>query len=147
MMSHDQIVNMLIRHEGTGPLRNGRLMPYQDTVGKWTIGYGRNLSDMGVTENEALYLLENDVGRVREELDHSLPWWREAPDHVQLVLLNMGFNLGVPTLLTFTTTLELLRTHRYALAAHNLTNTKWHGQVGARALELEALLSGISETT
>jgi lysozyme len=145
MMSQDQIVHMLMRHEGTGPIKDGRLMPYTDTVGKLTIGYGRNLTDMGLTENEARYLLENDVGRVREKFDHSLPWWRTAPDVVQLVLLNMGYNMGVPTLLTFTTTLALLQAGRYALAAHNLTNTKWHGQVGTRALELEELLRQVVE--
>ena len=52
---------MTKRHEGTGPMQNGRLMPYHDSVGKLTIGYGRNIEDTGVTPEEALYLLQNDL--------------------------------------------------------------------------------------
>lgn len=152
MTSHDHIVPMLMRHEGTGPVKDGRLMPYQDTAGKWTIGYGRNITDRGLSEEEAQYLLENDLGLVRKELDQALPWWRETPDTVQVVLMNLGYNLGVLTppetakLLTFTRTLDLLKSGRYAEAADNLTKTKWHTDVKGRALELEAMLREPVET-
>lgn len=134
------IQDQLLKHEGL------RLFPYQDSVGKLTIGCGRNLDEVGITKNEALYLLDNDLGRVRAELDQALPWWREMDLIRQQVLINMGFNLGVLTppktakLLTFTHTLELIRSGRYEAAADNLTKTLWHKQVGTRALELEAML-------
>ena len=34
-----------------------RSKPYSDTVGKLTIGYGRNLDDVGITRNEAFQML------------------------------------------------------------------------------------------
>ena len=40
-----------MRHEGL------RLKPYRDTAGKLTIGVGRNLDDVGVSEAEAFALL------------------------------------------------------------------------------------------
>ena len=43
---------LLIRHERL------RLKPYTDTVGKLTIGVGRNLTDMGLTQDEVLLLLQ-----------------------------------------------------------------------------------------
>jgi lysozyme len=133
--------DMLKRHEGKS-MRNGRHMPYQDTVGKWTIGYGRNLSDCGLTEDEAELLLDNDIKRAEQELDRQLVWWREKPADVQLVLLNMTFNMGITTMLTFIRTLDLIEHDKFMAAADNLTRSKWHGQVGQRAVELEALLRG-----
>lgn len=47
--------DMLIRHEGL------KLKPYRDTVGKLTIGAGRNLNDLGISEREAMFLLDNDI--------------------------------------------------------------------------------------
>lgn len=152
-MSAETIIqHQLIRYEDL------RLFPYLDCCGKpWreclcivkgklTIGVGRNLDEVGITKNEALYLLDNDLGRVRAELDQALPWWRELDEIRQRVMLDMGFNLGVLTppatakLLTFGHTLDLLKHGHYAEAADNLTKTKWHTDVGIRALELEAML-------
>lgn len=134
------ITDLLIDHEGL------ELKPYTDTAGKVTIGVGRNLDEVGITESEALYLLENDIGRVRAELDQALPWWREMDEVRQQVMIDLGFNLGVLTppdtakLLTFTLTLSLLKSGRYEAAADNLEKTLWHKQVGRRALVLERML-------
>ena len=45
----------IIRHEGL------RLKPYRDTMGNWTIGYGRNLDERGITEEEAKIMLDYDI--------------------------------------------------------------------------------------
>ena len=55
----ESMIGMLKRHEGL------RLKPYQDTIGKLTIGYGRNLDDRGISKEEAEYLLRNDISRVK----------------------------------------------------------------------------------
>lgn len=134
------IIDLLIDHEGL------RLKPYRDSVNKLTIGIGRNLDDVGLTENEARYLLANDLGRVRMELDDALPWWRNLDDVRQMVLIDMGFNLGVLTppgeakLLTFVTTLGLIRDGRYSEAADQMLKTKWAAQVGKRAKRLAAMM-------
>ena len=48
-MNKQRLAEQLKVHEGL------RLKPYKDTVGKWTIGIGRNLEDKGITEQEALF--------------------------------------------------------------------------------------------
>ena len=58
----DKIVDMLRRHEGL------RLNPYHCSENKLTLGIGRNLEDRGITEEEALFLLNNDIKRVQEQL-------------------------------------------------------------------------------
>lgn len=50
----------LIRDEGL------RLKPYHCTAGKLTIGYGRNLDDNGISEEEALSMLRNDIATSRQ---------------------------------------------------------------------------------
>jgi lysozyme len=59
---------MLIRHEGL------RLKPYRDAKNKLTIGVGRNVDDAGITREEALMLLNNDIATVRREIERAFPW-------------------------------------------------------------------------
>ena len=49
-MNRDRLRAQLVLHEGS------RLKPYRDTVGKLTIGIGRNLDDVGLSEDEVDYL-------------------------------------------------------------------------------------------
>jgi lysozyme len=42
-----------------------RLKLYIDTVDKATIGCGRNLTDVGISQDEVFLLLYNDVTRAR----------------------------------------------------------------------------------
>ena len=113
-----------------------RLEPYRDTVGKLTIGIGRNLDDRGITEPEALHLLENDIEAVRSELDRRLPWIAQLDDARRGVLLNMAFNMGVDGLLGFKNMLEAVEEGDYPRAAAEMENSRWWGQVGKRARRL-----------
>ena len=118
----------LIRHESL------RKKPYRCTAGKLTIGVGRNLEDRGITTEEALYLMRNDIAACRRE--------RSALDVPPLtparegVLLNMLFNLGLPRVLGFARMLQALREEDYHRAADEMLDSKWARQVGKRAEEL-----------
>ncbi len=129
-MKRDRLKAVLVRHEGL------KLRPYRDTVGKLTIGVGRNLDDRGITKDEALYMLENDIRTAEEELDQRIPWWRELDDVRQEVLLNMAFNLGVPKLMKFKRFLKALKEGNYGQASDEMLNSLWAQQVGRRAKEL-----------
>ena len=125
-----RLKKVLIRHEGL------RLKPYRDTVGKLTIGVGRNLEDRGITKEEALFMLHNDIKAVIEELDRRIPWWRELDDIRQEVLVNMAFNLGVPRLMRFKRFLSALERRDYEKAAEEMLDSRWAEQVKRRAKEL-----------
>jgi lysozyme len=68
-----------------------RLKPHLDTAGKTTIGVGRNLTDVGISEGECSLLLENDVMRSIMWLDRHLPWWRSLDAVRQRVIINIRF--------------------------------------------------------
>ena len=133
-MSDSPVRDLLVRHEGL------RLKPYTDTVGKITIGVGRNLSDCGISTDEAYTLLANDMDRCRCELDKALPWHIKLDEVRHAVLLSLCFNLGITKLLSFKTTLGLIEDGKYYQAADRLLTTPWASQVGPRAVELTAML-------
>ena len=110
-----------------------RSKPYKDTVGKLTIGYGRNLEDRGITEREAYKLLKNDAYEVMTQLDKVFPWWSTLTASRQCAVANMGFNLGIKGLLKFKRMLKALEEKKYHTAAEEALDSKWAKQVGDRA--------------
>ncbi|MCX8567065.1 MAG: lysozyme [Glomeribacter sp. 1016415] len=117
-----------------------RLKPYTDTVGKLTIGTGRNLSDMGISAFENDHLLSNDIVRVESELDEHMLWWRSLDPVRQRVLANMCFNLGIGKLLGFKHTLHLIQSSQYTQAADAMLQSKWAMQVNQRAVRLTNMM-------
>ena len=117
-----------------------RSKPYVDTVGKTTIGVGRNLTDVGLSDDEIDMLLTNDVNKAFSQLVVALPWVLTLSDTRQRALTNMAFNMGLKTLLTFTTTLGLISAGKYEDASHAMLNSKWATQVGDRAKRIALMI-------
>lgn len=118
---------------------DSRAKPYRDTVGKLSIGVGRNLDDVGLRPDEISLLLRNDIEVAAAELDKAFPWWRKMTDARQNALCNMCFNLGITRLKGFKQTLALLQSGKYDEAAREVLVSKWAGQVGARASRIAEL--------
>jgi len=129
---------MLIEHEGS------RAMPYTDTVGKVTIGVGRNLTDIGLFDNEIDLLLTNDIDRVIADLNRELPWNTTLSEDHQLVLGDMCFNLGIGGLLGFKKFLAAMEAGDFPAARKEMLDSKWATQVGSRALDLADMVYGIT---
>ena len=135
---------------------DGRHVPYDDATGKplktgdtikgkITIGWGRNIQDMGVSDDEATVMLQGDIDRVTAEIRKALPWFDGLDAVRQDALVNLGFNLGVltgnpPKLLTFKGTLAAFEAHDWETVCCRLDATLWRKQVGHRADELMAMI-------
>ena len=128
------LVANLIRDEGI------RLKIYQDTVGKWTIGIGRNLSDRGISRDEAMTLLHNDIDSHLREVRAALPWFDALDEVRQRAVVNMAFNLGVPKLMEFRNTLQAIADGDWRKAAAGMRASLWAKQVGARAERLAQMI-------
>jgi lysozyme len=133
-VNKEELIKLIKKHEGL------RLRPYQDTVDKWTIGWGRNLSDRGITEDEAEMMLMNDIDRSIYDLNYHLPWWTNLDCTRQMVMVDMCFNLGIFGLLTFKNTLSAIRQGDYPEASIQMMESKWAEQVGNRAKELSDMM-------
>jgi lysozyme len=123
MTEQEKLIKQLRLHEGV------RNKPYTDTVGKLTIGVGRNLSDVGLLDDEIDYLLNNDVRRVCLYLDAQLPWWQELNDVRQRVMIDLCFNMGIKSLLTFKNTLKAIKDRNWQAAYKGMLSSKWAKQV------------------
>lgn len=113
---------------------------YKDSLGIETIGVGRNLRDVGLSDDEVMYLLDNDIKRVIVDLDKRLPWWREMDEVRQSVVADMAFNMGINKLLTFVNTLRKMKDKDYNGAADGMLQSLWARQVKGRAVELARMM-------
>ena len=141
----------LIAHEGL------RLQVYKDTLGIATIGIGRNLEDRGITpeelewmdipnmdtiyqygisEADAMYLAQNDVQIVEEELLRSHPCVENLDAVRQLVLVDMAFNMGVPRLGKFKKMWAAIHENNFDEAAKEMLDSRWANQVKSRSTKL-----------
>jgi lysozyme len=114
-----------------------RLKPYHCTAGALTIGYGRNLDAVGITEAEADIMLRADI-EIAERGAKALVGnvWEQLSPARQAVLINMTFNLGRTRLAAFKNFLAALRTADYDTAADEMLDSRWARQVGDRATRL-----------
>lgn len=133
-MIRDKLIAQLSIDEGR------RSKVYTDTVGKLTVGVGRNISDRPFSDDEIDLMLSNDITIVEKELDRKLPWWRQMNDARQNVLANMAFNMGLPTLQSFVNTLKAMQEARYDDAAAGMLKSRWAAQVGSRAVRLAMVM-------
>ena len=152
-MKYDRqdLIKKLIAAEGL------RLQVYKDTLGIDTIGIGRNLEDRGITKEElndldiptiehvyeygiteadAVYLAENDVQIVEEELVRAHPCVDRLDSVRQLILIDMAFNMGVPRLCKFKKMWAAVECGDYPTAAKEMLDSRWAKQVKGRATKL-----------
>jgi len=113
-----------------------RLKPYRDTVGKLTIGYGRNLDDVGISKLEAEVLLDHDLASVEQECRAAFPWFSGLNEVRQRVIVEMAFNLGIAGVGKFVRMAAALADQQYDEAAAQMLTSRWSAQVGARAVRL-----------
>lgn len=128
-MNRDALIAQLIRHEGLKP------KPYTDTVGKKTIGIGRNLDNVGISKDEAIYLCGNDITHA-EQIATQYDWYAKLNEARQNVVLNMIFNLGQTRFGGFLNMIGAIAKGDYDVAANHMMSSKWAAQVGKRAEEL-----------
>lgn len=124
-----ELRDQLIRDEGL------KLKPYKDTEGFLTIGVGRNLEGKGITINEAMYLLDNDIKEKTAQVSTAFSW-ANTLDAVRFsVLVNMAF-MGIGKLKGFKQMLAAMQAGRWNDAAAHLMDSKYATQVGDRAKRL-----------
>ena len=116
---------------------------YRCPAGYNTIGIGHNLDANGIGDKAIDAIFEEDLEKVVKELDKKLAWWRDAPDNVQRVLVDLTFNMGMPRLLKFKNTLRLIKNRDYKKSSYALLKSLYAKQVRNRANRNAVLLRGV----
>ncbi|MCF6202025.1 MAG: glycoside hydrolase family protein [Hydrogenimonas sp.] len=130
-MSTTDIVSNIKKYEGF------RGMPYDDSLGFPTIGYGTKLP---IDKDEAELLLKKRLNDVRRELESRVDFFYDLPEEIQAVLLDMAYNMGVPRLFTFKKMWEAVRDRDWERMADEMVDSLWYRQVGRRAEELAGVV-------
>ena len=121
-----ELVSSVKRHEGL------RLSAYKDSVGVWTIGYGRNLQSLVITPQTAEKWLIEDLKTAAKGLN-SIPAAKRLSKAQKDVLTEMVFNLGLTGLLKFRKMWAAIERKDYHRASIEMLDSKWAQQVGQRA--------------
>lgn len=109
---------------------------YKDTVGKWTIGVGRNIEDRGLRDDEIDLMLSNDIDEAVGISRALLPNFDKLDDARQEVVTNMALNLGMTRLSGFKQFLAALMRFDFQRATAEMMDSKWYEQVGDRGKRL-----------
>lgn len=162
-MNIEQLILDLTLDEGV------RLKAYSCTAGKRTIGIGRNYQDVpfttaetlelfgatsisflqadkilttrGITMEQASMLLRNDINKCILQLQKYSFWGAVKNDDPKArAIINLCFNMGITTLLTFKNTLAYIEKQDWKNAAKNLTMSKWYHQVKSRGPRVVKLI-------
>lgn len=129
-----------------------RNIVYFDKDGNPTTGVGHNLNvsplpvgwTYPLTDAQITQLLNDDLDVVFGELNARWPWWTTLDTVRQRIMANMCFNMGAPRLSGFHFFLKDLEEGYHTLAAAEMTNSAWFGEVGDRAVRLhQAMLTGV----
>ena len=127
--SVDKLIKQLKRHEGV------ELKPYKCTSNKLTIGIGRNLDDVGISEHEAEFLLMNDLDTYMTAAK-TYDWYAGLNDARKAVIVNMLFNMGQTNFNKFLKMKQALDVGDFPEAAKQMLDSKWAKQVKGRSAEL-----------
>ena len=116
---YDNIKEMLIKNEGLV------LQVYTCSAGKLTCGVGRNLQDNCISEDEAMFMLENDINRVVANLDKMWEVWRSFPVPAQEVCVDMAFQMGIAGFMNFRQTRALMEMGAWLEASEEILRSKY----------------------
>lgn len=114
--------------------------PYNDVKGKISIGVGRNLTDVGLSNDEIDLLLTNDVVRAVSAAQELFSNFQTLSDNRKAALANMAFNLGKDGLGQFHNLIDCVQRENWEGAAMSMMNSLWATQVGKRAERLAFLM-------
>ena len=133
-MNLDKVIESLKQEEGF------RGMPYEDTLGIPTIGYGTKLP---LSEEEAELLLKHRLDKKILELNEKEPFFLELPQKAQEVIANMAYQLGVGGVLKFKKMWMALKNGDYQKAADEMLDSKWAKQTPNRAKRLSKIMRSL----
>jgi lysozyme len=154
LLSENDLIAMeeIKAHEGFRSDEDGMFIPYEDSEGHLTIGYG-HLVDEGedyldkMTSEQADELFVEDYIYHRNKASE-MPGWDKATDRQKRGLVNLAFNMGPVWYKPdkekgrkgFPNFNAAAKGGDWNTAADELVNSKWYGQVGNRAEDVVDLI-------
>ena len=152
-----ELLDLIKRHEGF------REKTYQCTEGHDTIGIGfawkdlhfdeevcnkvieQNRHNIKLSEEVCDIILEQKIDGILGKLHKVAPWVEESNRVVQMVIINMCYQMGVSGVMKFKKALAAMQISDWETAAKELLDSKWARQTPNRANELADMTRGIND--
>jgi len=126
---------------------------YLDHLGYPTIGIGHLVTEKdeefgkppgtAITAERSRELFARDIQSAIEDCERLYGQWHNWPEEVQLIMVNMCFNLGVTRLAKFKNMHNMLSQHKWKEAAAEGRDSLWYRQVTNRAERLMIRLENV----
>ena len=123
---------------------------YNDHLGYATFGIGHLITALDpeygmpvgtlISEERVNEVFKLDVEKFISETEKVFPKLTELPDTIQLVLVNMCFNLGAPRLSKFRKFIAAINDEQWIEASVEMMDSRWANQVGTRAERLKEIV-------
>ena len=138
----ESLLDRLRRHEGCS------LVPYLDTTGNMTVGWGHKMESVspsilenGITQDEADHLLEVDIEIAKNGVSRLPAMVLNNCNEVRRgVLIEMCFQLGYSGVLKFKRMLRAIQNNDFERAANEMVFSLWHEQTPGRCEELAEIM-------
>ena len=112
------LIDDIKKHEGFSSV------VYKCTAGYDTIGYGKRIKYLQVTEEQATEWLEEDLENLKYTLSGKYDWFLPAPHEVRDVVMNMNYQLGVSAFSKFKKTIKYIANKDYKMASVEMLDSK-----------------------
>lgn len=120
-------------HLGYATFGIGHLITTADEEYQWPVG-------TKVSEERVNEVFLKDVQTFIKETQKVFPDLINKPDNIQVVLVNMCFNLGAPRLSKFIKFITAINDEQWIEAAVEMMDSNWANQVGPRAERLKQIV-------
>jgi len=119
-----------------------RLNPYKCSGDKWTIGVGRNLEAKGISEAEAMFMLDNDINEAKAGAKQLVRSFDLLSDDRKIVIVSMVFQMGKNGVSKFQNMLKAIELKEFGIAANEMLESRWAVQTPNRAKRLAEKMKG-----
>lgn len=130
---------LLRRHEGV------KNTAYKDSKGIWTIGIGHNLNEP-ISDLAVSRIFQDDLDSVVAEIQRNFSWFDRLDEVRQAAIIDMVFNMGMPTFSTFRKTIRFIEQDNWYEASREILRGSRGGRsqyaidVGPRADRISQML-------
>lgn len=137
-----------------------RALPYLDTLGFKTVGYGFKLPlskaeqeisiELGFSEiypmskKVAEAILLHRLENIQKRLYEQIVWLKFKPQEVQNILIEMAYQLGANGVVKFKNTLKMIENNEYEKASKGMLQSLWAKQTPNRAKRLSKRMAKVS---
>lgn len=127
------LIGLIRKHEGC------ELLMYKDTLNNNTVGFGHNMDSVPISKRAAEVILEDDIQAAINDC-LTFYWFKHLDDVRTAVIVNMVFNMGLPTFHGFKQTIAFIELENFQSAGIEMMDSLWAKQTGNRAIELSQMM-------